>query len=105
MVFESVFFQQRAHRIHNLSRAGKTLDALNELKRTAADISDTSIHLTAPPTRRSLHQDWQKGRAVPREKIVSLICAIVSRQPAPDQRPCGAEVRSALRAGALGNGR
>jgi len=45
---------------------------LNELKRTAADISDTSVHLTALPTRPSLHQDWQKGRAV-REKIVSLI--------------------------------
>jgi hypothetical protein len=41
MVFESVFFQKRFHRAHDLARGGMTLDAFNEFKRTAADISDT----------------------------------------------------------------
>jgi hypothetical protein len=45
MVFEAVILQKRAHRVHNLPRAGETLDTLNELKCTATDISDMSIHL------------------------------------------------------------
>ena len=73
MVFESVFFQKRAHRIHNLPRGGKTLDALNELKRTAADISDTSIHLTALPALQAYTKTGKREGQSPREDRLAYL--------------------------------
>src|ERR1700752_4826959 len=61
MVFETVVFQKRAQRIHNISCGGKTLEAFNEIKRATADIGDRSIHLTALPKHTSLHQGAKRA--------------------------------------------
>src|SRR5690348_13285698 len=69
MVFESVALQKLVHRIHDLPGGGETLDAFNELKRTAADISDSSLHLKAPVERQEPTSGPTKGKAGCKQEV------------------------------------